>query len=306
MKLILSILLVFLTIPVFSQEKDHSFTKEIGLASDNDSYMLGEEDGYYTNGLEIYFNWKGKDFLRIHSLTAGQLMYNAQNGDYSKIEDIDRPVTAYLYLGYGQTRFTSKMDLLRWGIAVGAIGPIAQGENVQVFLHKLLNLYDPSEEWEFQLKNSVGVNGEITWVRELPVASGMEFQAIAKARAGFFFTNVEMGTLFRWGRFNDNTHTAFWNTRINSKNQKSELFFYFQPSLSIYAYNATIQGGLFREDKGPVTGKLNPFLYHQRVGVMGSWNRVALDLGVNFQTKETPLQETTQWYGTIGLKYLLR
>ncbi len=306
MKLLLSILLVFLTIPLFSQKTNNSFTKEIGLTSENDSYMLGGEDGYYTNGLEIYFNWKGKDSLKTHSITAGQSIYNAQNGDFSKIWDIDRPVTAYLYLSYEQTRFTSKKDLLHWEVALGAIGPIAQGEEAQVFLHKMLNFYDPSEEWEFQLNNSVGVNGEITWVKELPVASNMEFQTIAKARAGFFFTNIEMGALFRWGKFNNNTHTAYWNTRINSKNQKSELFFYFQPSLSVYAYNATIQGGLFRDDKGPVTGKLNPFLYHQKIGLMGSWNRVALDLGINFQTKETPSQEKAQWYGTIGLKYLLR
>lgn len=311
MKFFVSILLLFISINIFSQQNKDIFSKEIGVTSENDSYMLAGNDGYYTNGLELYLNWKSQksnDSLRINTFSVGQSLYNAKNGNYSKIENIDRPVTAYLYITYKQTRFRHNKDMIKWSISAAAIGPLAIGKQTQELLHHILGMYNPKEEWEFQLKNSVGVNGEITWSKEIPLRHDMEIQTIAGARAGFFFNNVELGTLFRWGKYNTNAYTSFWNTLLNAKDKQSrkEFFFYYQPSLLVYAYNATVQGGVFRNDKGPVTGKLNPFLYHQKIGVIKTWNRCSLNLAVNYQTKETSLQEKTQWYGTINLKYLFK
>lgn len=307
----ISILIFLIYINIFSQNNKYFYTKEFGIISENDAYMLLGDDGYYTNGLEFYVNWKSKknkDSLKIATFSLGQNIYNAQNGNYSKLINIDRPVTAYLYISYKQTQFTKNKEMIKWGVSIASIGPISFGKETQVFIHHLFDMYDPKKQWDFQLKNSIGINGELTWIKEIPIKDNFEIQAIAGARAGLFFDNIKLGSLIRWGKFNNNLSTSYWNTRLNAKDKNShkEFFFYYQPSLLVYAYNATIEGGAFRKDKGPVTGKLNPLLYHQIVGIMKTWNRYALNLAINYQTKETSLQEKTQWYGTIELKYLFK
>src|SRR5258708_13426914 len=85
-----------------------SHSNEIGLQSDNDSYLAQGSDRYYTDGIYIYFRHalKVKEGTTLQNkvlgFEAGQKLFNAQTGSifYNGIDDprsIDRPFPPYSY-----------------------------------------------------------------------------------------------------------------------------------------------------------------------------------------------------------------
>lgn len=280
----------------------HSFK----VSSDNDSYTLSANDGYYTNGIRFTYSWNSqKDSLdkTIHAFQLGQLMYNAKNGSYDNRRDLDRPVTAFLYANYTQFRFNRNTDLFQWGLTLGTIGPPALGRQLQQSIHNLFNMYTP-DEWRYQLKTEFGLNVSAKWSPSIWKSQRhFTIKPIAGATLGNTFTNANLGAAFLVGRFNDNSSTVFWGSELNQ--QQSESFFYFYPQIVLSAYNATIQGGLFRKDKGDFTGKLNRTLYKQQFGWMYSHRAFSMGLALIYESKESLTQLFPQWYGniTLGLSF---
>lgn len=289
-----------ITTKIKAQDFNHH---SLQLFSDNDSYTFTSNDGYYTNGLSFVFSWssaRDTSNKTIHSLEMGQLMYNAKNGSYLRRDELDRPVTAFLYGQYDQTRFNKKNSVLRWGITVGTIGPPAFGRELQQTIHHIFHMYSPNE-WDYQLKTEIGVNGSVTWSPALPKLFGapshFKLMPIGGAELGNTFTNANIGAALLIGTFNKNNATVFWNSQLNS--QKRESFFYMYPQLKLSAYNATVQGGLLRKDKGPYTGKLNHVLYIQRAGWMYAKNAFSMGVSLVYTSRESLTQYFNQWYGSL-------
>jgi hypothetical protein len=292
---------VLMTSMVFAQTEHHHF---IQIVNDNDSYTLTRNVCYFTNGLRILFGWnsqKDPGCTTIHTVEIGQLMYNAKNGSYQRKEELDRPVTAFLYARYGQMHFTSKETLLSWGVNLGTIGPPALGRQMQESIHSLFNMYTP-KEWDYQLNTEIGINGDFTWSPTLKLTaakSSFKLLPVLRGSVGNTFTGASAGPVLSLGRMGGNSQTVFWNSHLNSKEHES--FFYFYPELVLSIYNATIQGGLFRSDKGPYTGKLNHIRYRQTLGWMYSGKVFNVGLGLVYDAKESKTQLHNQWYGRIQL-----
>lgn len=284
------------------QQRRHHY---IEIISDNDSYTLTANDGYYTNGLKFVYGWNShKDTTNttIHTLEIGQLMYNAKNGSYRRKEELDRPVTAFLYARYGEQHFTKSNNLLAWGINIGTIGPPALGRQMQQAIHSLFNMYTP-EEWDYQLKTEIGANADITWSPSLNLSDNQtpvfRLLPVASATFGNTFTGASLGPVFSLGKMGKNNQTIFWGSHLNGYSNES--FFYFYPEMVMSLYNATIQGGLFRSDKGPYTGKLNHLRYRQTIGWMHSGPIFNIGLGLVFDSRESKTQWHSQWYGHVQL-----
>ena len=284
------------------QQRWHHF---IQILNDNDSYTLTANDGYYTNGLKLVYGWNSsKDSANttIHTLEIGQLMYNAKNGSYRRKEELDRPVTAFLYARYGAQHFTANNSLMAWGINVGTIGPPALGRPMQQAIHSLFNMYTP-EEWDYQLNTEIGVNADFTWSPSVSLSSSdapvFRLLPVVAASLGNTFTGASLGSVFSLGKMGINSQTIFWQSHINGYNNES--FVYFYPEMLMSFYNATIQGGLFRSDKGPYTGKLNHLRYRQTLGWMHSGPVFNIGLGFIFDSRESKTQWHSQWYGRIQL-----
>lgn len=303
LRLLLLLLTAFLmTIPSNAQKQRHHF---IQITSDNDSYTLTRNDGYYTNGLKILFGWNSQtdnSNTTIRTLEIGQLMYNAKNGSYKRKEELDRPVSAFLYARYGQIQFTPKENLISWGLNLGTIGPPALGRQMQQTIHSLFNMYKP-QEWDYQLKTEVGLNADFTWSPALQLGthqqSPFRILPVLSGSLGNTFTGASAGPVFSLGKMGSNSQTIFWNSHLN--NPSSESFVYFYPEMVLGIYNATIQGGLFRSDKGPYTGKLNHIRYRQTLGWMHSGPVFNIGLGLVFDSKESKTQTHSQWYGRVQL-----
>jgi hypothetical protein len=86
-------------------------------------------------------------------------------------------------------------------------------------------------------------------------------------------------------------------------NEGPEFFLYYHPSLMFQLYNATVQGGMFRKDKGPITSSIEPFMFSQQLGIMFSLHRYTAGLQVTFQSKEATTQRSQHSYGSFQIGY---
>ena len=73
--------------------------------------------------------------------------------------------------------------------------------------------------------------------------------------------------------------------------------------LNYVIYDATIQGGLFNKDKGPIVFDAKPLVFSQQIGATYSKNRITADFSILFKTKEVKSSAKPHQYGSIALFY---
>ncbi|WP_207423690.1 lipid A deacylase LpxR family protein [Desertivirga brevis] len=310
MKRLVLILFVFaLSVRAFSQEK--TFDNEFGFRSDNDAYLAIGQDRYYTNGLFITFKHAGRtdrQFLKKKTWEAevGQYMYNANSGDIQNLQEVDRPFAGYLYGGVKLNWFTNKESVFQGGLQVGIVGPKAYGKQVQETLHETVGFYT-IHGWEYQINNESGINSSFSFSNLLARRGKNDFTLSTYLSLGSTFSGAGAGLLYRTGNLNPLFSSAMYNSRITREKQdstiKKESFFYARPMLNFVAYNATIQGGMFTQNKGPATFKPNRVLFTQELGYTYSENRWTFNFAMVFQTKELKEQISPQQYGSVSLYY---
>lgn len=307
---ILAIILIFNKL--YAQE----FNKEIGFKSDNDSYLANGQDRYYTNGLFITYRKVAEPkqikpglAKKIIELEIGQKMYNAQSGYIPAINYVDRPITAYLYGGGSLNWFTENERMLKASFQIGTIGPAAFGKQAQEFVHQLTGLYAP-KGWEYQLYNEIGINLGASYVKMIQRSTSQKLDLAwhGYANLGTTFSGLGVGFMLRSGRVNQLFQSASYHSVIGTKSStnklvKSELFFFAKPQLDLVLHDATVSGGLFRQDKGPVSFKAKPWVLSQEFGLVHAKNRLSLQLSYVFKTAEIQSSAKAHQYGSVSTFY---
>jgi len=297
--------------------KAQGFKQQIGFRSDNDSYLANGQDRYYTNGLFISYRetvnkgrLKSDMEKKILELELGQKMYNAQSGAIPSIIYVDRPITAYLFAGAGMEWFYKTENILKISAQIGTIGPNALGQEAQEFIHRITGLYTP-EGWEYQLKNELGLNTQIAYssLIQRNKTQNLDLLWHGYANLGTTFTGAGIGFTMRYGKLNQLFQSAYKRSLIGTNNQtqkinQSEFFFFAKPQLEFIAHDASVSGGLFRQDKGPVTYQPKPWVLSQEMGLMLAKNRFIAQLSYTFKTAEIKSNARPHQYGTIGTYYL--
>ncbi|WP_017258681.1 lipid A deacylase LpxR family protein [Pedobacter arcticus] len=302
---------ILLTLQSFSQEK--IYQNELGFRSDNDAYLGTKQDRYYTNGLFIHFrraieNKNDSTTKKIWSLNLGHEMYNARSGQITEIENVDRPFASYLYAGGSLQWLKPNENILKLAIQMGTIGPAALGKEVQTVLHDFVGFYDISG-WQYQVNDEFGVNLKLNLQYFLfrNKNKNLDFSLPINVSLGNTFTGLDAGILFRTGSINPFYHSVATQSNIATKVQtglkKQEFYFFLKPALTYVAYNATIQGGLFVKDKGPVTYKPIPFVFSQQIGASYANKRFTVDLSVIFKSKELASATKSEQYGSVAFYY---
>lgn len=318
MKYYLTVVLMLLIIrQSTSQDLPKTFKHEFGFRSDNDSYLAQGQDRYYTNGLFLNFRTaidqsklkNNKLNKVIWELEAGQKMYNPQSGNIIDIAYVDRPFAAYLYAGAAINFLYNSENNLKLSVQAGTIGPSAKGKEAQELLHSAIGFYE-IKGWEWQVKNEAGFNTSIEYNRFLsrPETGRTDFTLNSYVNIGNTFAGAGAGIMFRAGAINQLFNSASSQSTVsnnsNSEPEKGkEFFFYAKPMLHFVAYDATIQGGLFREDKGPVVFDTKPLVFSQQAGVIYSKNRWTADLSVLLKSREVKSIAKPHQYGSFALFY---
>lgn len=316
MRVIRISLIFFLFLPGICFSQQTEYKNEFGFRSDNDAYLAYGQDRYYTNGLFIYFKRatdqeKLKDRLNklIWEVEAGQRMYNAQSGNIPDISFVDRPFAAYLYAGASANFLFNSENSLKVSLQAGAIGPDAKGKETQELLHSIVGFYE-IKGWEWQVNNEFALNSIIAYKNLLfRNSSGkLDLSLDSYLNIGSTYAGAGAGLMFRTGNVNPLFQSASTESMISHNSESKdlrerELFFYAKPQLHYIAYDATIQGGLFRDQKGPAVFNPKPLVFSQQAGVIYSKKRLTADFSLIFKSREVKSLAKPHQYGSAALFY---
>jgi lipid A 3-O-deacylase len=305
---------------VQAQDSAAVYTKEFTFVTENDNYNFTKKDRYYSNGLFLRYQWLAKKPMstrianKLHRIEAGQMIFNPYLNRRSLeqvLEKQDRPYAGWLYASYGQTNVFNDESILQFDGAVGILGPAAKGKEVQTNYHKVIGLYK-LYGWENQLQNELGVNASVRYYQPLIAATKkFSLHATGKATLGNTFTNASAGVLLKLGKLEDEQYSAYWTGRLGQSNtqqrHKTEFIFFLEPMLMAQAYNATVQGGLFREDKGNYTSELNPFIYIVKTGFILSNRQTSFSAYYHIKQREAKTMiDKYEIYGAFAFSIRFR
>lgn len=293
-----------------------SFKNEFGFRSDNDAYLAYGQDRYYTNGLFIYFRRatdQGKLNAKLNKIIweaeAGQKMYNAQSGSIPNINLIDRPFAGYLYAGGSVNFLFNSESSLKVSLQAGTIGPDAKGKEAQELLHSVVGFYEING-WEWQVNNEAALNSTINYKNLLfrNQANKLDLSLESYLNIGNTYSGLGAGLMFRTGNLNQLFHSASTESVVSNNSKTRDLtdrefFFYAKPILHYIAYDATIEGGLFSNDKGPVVFDVKPLVFSQQAGIIYSKKRWTADFSLIFKSREVKSFAKPHQYGSAALYY---
>ena len=197
----------------------------VGLYLEND--LFADTDEHYTSGFKL--SWSSRDLEQFSDtryanpllplfkvlpyinetdyqknlvLSLGQNIYTPVDTDTRNLIPDDRPYAGWLYLGVGviwknaDVRNSLVLD-------IGVVGPAAQAEETQNFIHDLRG-FDSPKGWDNQLDNEVGFTLAYERMWRWPKhaeRSGFDWELLPHAglALGTVRTFANAGAEFRWG-----------------------------------------------------------------------------------------------------------
>jgi lipid A 3-O-deacylase len=301
-----------------AQSLQKNYTYELGFKSDNDAYLAIKQDRYYTNGIFVYFrkalktNKKRDTSLvikKIWSFSVGQKIFTAHSGKTQFIENVDRPITAYLYGSAALQWHFKNETFLKTELQLGTIGPAALGRQAQDLIHTTFKFYKING-WQFQLSNALGINMMVDYQRLLYRSQNQknDFALPLKLAIGSTFSGASVGLLFRTGSINPFYHSAATESTVSvatigDKIKVQEFYFYVKPVINLILYDASIQGGMFKNHENEVVYAPIPWVFSPEVGANYSKNRISFTAAFVFKTREIKSTATSHKYGSVGMLY---
>lgn len=305
------VFLLFAACNVHSQD----FKNEFGFKSENDSYLAQGSDRYYTNGIFINFRravdqMKLKAGLekKIYEISVGQKIYNPISGYAPNPATQDRPFAGYLYVGGSLSWFKLDESVLKVSTEIGTVGPSSLAKDGQELLHNTVGFYELAG-WENQIRDEAAINLSVQYTklihRLVDNAADISFEGYANA--GTTYSGAGAGILLRAGSINQLFNSSYLNASLgNNVKTKglvpSEIFFYAKPQLNFIAYDATVQGSIFKNNS-PVTFDAKPIVFAQQIGFNYSSQHFTVDFGVIFKTKEIESSARAHQWGAISMYY---
>jgi hypothetical protein len=251
----------------------------------------------------------------IYTAYSRKILPAGQSNIPGGISQIDRPIAGYLFGKISSSTFYHDRRLLTLGISVGTIGDNSLGKEVQEFWHKMIGVKDYwNWVWDYQVKNEVGANVHGTFANAIidpKQQSLFQVTPITQATLGTTFTNLSQSVLLQFGKLRPMSSSSYWHSKLqlsgaSADNKNMELFFYYRPEVKYQLYNATIQGGMFRSDKGPLVSEPQPFVFLHEIGVRFSVPKYCVGYYVTFQSKDAKGQFYRQSYASVFVAYRFR
>lgn len=252
-----------------AQRKSKYF--EIGIANDNDMYLLQRSDRYYTNG--VFFNLLmavGKDSARssILDFELGHSLYTGVK--YYRNDKLywDRQFLGILSIQSNLYRFINTKRIIRYSFKLEQIGPKVHGESIQNFIHDIFNMYE-MEGWNTQLTNSFGLDVGFEYDEELFKSRTNNF-AISTALSAVVGThniNARLDFPFRIGKLKQFNKSVFTKGNLNDEEGNNEFYFFYKPSLTYQFINSSFGDSYSVKDNVLFENKLTPIVLANQIGV---------------------------------------
>jgi len=318
MKTKFSLIILFFIIISQNLYSQKLFTREIGIQSDNDTYVSLSEDKYYTNGLMFFYRFIPKKVnpgitKQVIEFRIGNMMYTPSSANKPNPEDHDRPFAGYTFAQAQISKFYKNESMFRYGVQIGIIGPASGVGAFQELMHNFIGWYSV-KGWEYQITNAFGLNAHAMYSMKITnyLSKQADINLYSLANIGTIQTNIAIGF---WNRisilqlnktYESNIFGAsiVQDRKIKSE-RKSDFFFFFKPQLEYHLYDATIQGSLFN-DKSPVTYGIEPLQMTIEFGLMFQFERANIWYSVTLQSKDVKndLVERYAW-GSLKLSWMI-
>lgn len=242
-------LFLSLTCPAFLAEAQAEENLRVSLTWEND--LFGGTDRHYTNGVKLTLFGANPSVLGATTwgLTVGQELYTPEEVDQRQVVGEDRPYAAWAYVELS-LRWIDEETEDTLSLAVGVVGPTAQGEATHSLFHRATGSTKP-RGWRNQLEDEVGV--VLRYQRAFKLVSGggtweYEVSPLLGASLGNIDTRGSLGGRVRVG----------WGLPGRGEDR---LAFYVEAKaeVSFVAYNVFLDGNLTRAgghrvDKRAVVG----------------------------------------------------
>ena len=197
----------------------------------------------------------------------------------------DRPYAAWAYAGFYRELFANDGRYWRYGLDVGCIGPCAQGERLQTFIHRHVTDSPIPQGWNAQVRNELGVVFRYEYVpgswQPLPY---LDLTPHMQFGVGNLQIYAGTGVTMRLGWFRSNYLTQWHSnhplealaaaetTRSDAgwqlwrRKDDFDLYWFARLHGDAVAYNALQQGGMFNRSS-PHIGQARPFIVEGESGL---------------------------------------
>lgn len=300
----------------------------VTLTTENDLYGAGT-DRNYTNGLRL--GWldtskkppKFTKFFREHlpffSVNETTAVYYSLGHNLYTPRDIstpvpnpkDHPYAAFLYGSVGMTTAVENhLDSME--LTLGVVGPAALGEDIQKFVHRIVNSPQP-HGWDYQLKNEPGlmVSTQRLWpeaaskefgplhFRTSPYIGGTLGNVYTYANAGMIFQLVPRA--YKWQGLPLRVRPAMPGSGYFSAPDDSFSWSLFAGIEGrAVARNIFLDGNTFA-DSPSVDKKY--FVGDANIGVATAYSHTQISYTLNWRSEEFRDQDKSDLFGAISLSY---
>ncbi len=206
----------------------------------------------------------------------------------------DRPFAACLLLESFQiTTDTEKHRRISVALSTGIIGQGAGSEVLQTFIHRHFTRTSPIPKgWHNQINNDIILNYEINYEKQLfSYAKRLSIDVNARARAGTLSNKAGTGATIIFGHL--------YNPFRIARSHHFQAYVYNHAEVSIVAYDATMQGGLF-DRRSPYTIRqedISTITFQNRFGFVTDFRGFRIEFFRSFLTREFRTGNNHHWGG---------
>ena len=278
-------------------------------------YLPNQTDYYFTNGMNLEFSVPafsnnplnytllnaGSGANTVYMLGLTQDIFTPVMKDTIALLLNDRPFASYLTL---QSSAISTDPVRSFRIRsewqLGIMGGPAGGAATQNLIHKIMPASLEVVGWVNQVRTDAVINYNVTIEKGLLQARYFQSWVGADARIGTLYTDMTPGVYFRLGIFDD-----YFNSPAGCEGKrKLNAFLYGRASLRMVAYDATLNGGIFRvDDRFRKTITPDPLQENWEVGMELSYRKFALRLGAQGKAPDFEGGRYHRW-GYVGIRVL--
>jgi len=314
-----AVLLPCITIPAVAE------TDWVSMTLDNDIFV-GKDSGY-TNGLYISFFDVGEksdqipshDFWvkplmwsmpkisadsAVNAYTIGQTLSTPSDIEVLVPSENELPYSAVLALTNTYVTVT-KTYADRASTTVGVLGPVAQGEEAQTFVHDILSADEPMG-WDTQLENELvfQFTRARIWRSWVPESNNVDILTFVDLGVGTIQSAAGSGAMIRYGRdlISSFSTTLFHRSRTTNPGAINGGWYVYAGVHAGYIFNQIYTDGNTFRDSRSVSYKRE--LIGLNAGLVYSWHDYSLTIALNDANilqggnQEDTLENFTQ-YGTL-------
>jgi lipid A 3-O-deacylase len=226
---------------------------------DND--MVFNTDYYYSQGIGISYRSHGLNPLgnavfpnlfneRITQISLNHKMFTPTNITGDSLSDFDRPYCGLLYLDLRQEQIEKNSNTkINLDLLFGAIGPMAQGYEVQSFIHRQTKTAPQPKGWNYQISNGLILDASAQMEHLAKITNSMESISTFSTELGTLYDNVTIGSKLRFGYLDEYFDSN--DMTLGQDDRDWLAFLTTDATIKLNFYNSTFLGN-FLFEKSPM------------------------------------------------------